>query len=454
MFRNTESETGGSANNSAKQPANAQGADKPQSLNERRNLASEVTAKESPKKQAHKDAKLKAHCFIYVPELVITRVNSFNLYPWNSLFYKDKLFILVSTILYHYYSNKGSFSRNNGFVTLSSRALGSIIGKNCVSSSAAALSSLGIIEVDHSYQSTKDGTGYCKSYRVKESYLGPCRRIKIKSAPVAQKLLSLRQQKLKEAIHEFKLHSYVHSTLDRLSFSAQAEEIMQASDLYTWNESLAYIHSYYAVIDKAWFLTRDPKTGRIFNPVTSMPRLLRSCLLIDGRPTVEVDIKNSQPLLLATLYPETSLERSKYLSVVQRGTFYEEIQHASGLSAMSREDVKKLILTHALYGRDCWNESIRKGFVSLFPELWSLIWGAKKEDYKALPLRMQKLEADCMITGVLAEIAALPGNIPALTIHDGVITLQEHTATILASIKNNVSLRCGYTPQVLVKAST
>src|SRR5262249_39191973 len=70
------------------------------------------------------------------------------------------------------------------------------------------------------------------------------------------------------------------------------------------------------IASKDFWLYTDPY-GRVHTPITSLKRELRSCLLVNGKPLVDIDLKCSQPLLLgvfARKYYSTPMERHRLLA--------------------------------------------------------------------------------------------------------------------------------------------
>jgi hypothetical protein len=74
------------------------------------------------------------------------------------------------------------------------------------------------------------------------------------------------------------------------------------------------------------------KTGRIFSALTSLPTILRKFVTINSKPMVELDIRNSQPLIFASIlkskldeYNLDLQEVEDYTKLCQEGKFYDYV---------------------------------------------------------------------------------------------------------------------------------
>lgn len=178
--------------------------------------------------------------------------------------------------------------------------------------------------------------------------------------------------------------------------------------------------------------------GRVHTNFTILKTALRKgCLLIDGKKTCEIDIKNSQPFFLCKLIENTSTisvdwaEYVLYKSLVTQGTLYEYIMDKSGLK---RNESKNLIYK-VFFGRNSMNCKSDKIFQKLFPSIYDFIKKYKKEgsDYKILAHRLQNLESDLIFNNIVKEIMYIYPEIKLITIHDSLIC-QKDFQSIVESI--------------------
>lgn len=88
------------------------------------------------------------------------------------------------------------------------------------------------------------------------------------------------------------------------------------------------------------FLIRDNFSGRLHTPVTNLPKLFRKQILLDNENLVEIDISQSQPLILSKLLYQ-QVGDNDFTAIIESGEdIYTYFQKAFTLT--SREQAKKL----------------------------------------------------------------------------------------------------------------
>jgi hypothetical protein len=133
------------------------------------------------------------------------------------------------------------------------------------------------------------------------------------------------------------------------------------------------------------------KTGRLFTSANRLCEELRACVLIDGKPVAELDVKNCQPLLMFTLYPELSEEGRKFCEFVESGKFYEGIAEFLGIT---REKAKSKFTVWLGGGV---NVLIDGYFSKFWPELAAIFARIKKGSSVALCHDLQKKESRAIV---------------------------------------------------------
>ena len=209
-----------------------------------------------------------------------------------------------------------------------------------------------------------------------------------------------------------------------------------------------------SIQNKNGYLKADKKTGRVYSPITNLPKTLRKHLLIDGKPTVEIDVKSAQISLLSSFYgdithscPEAEWEAEQFEAVVTFGDIYSYLSHG-----ITREQAKKELIT-AIMGevkhQFCF-EAFRN-FAECFPILAELITRSKKRDYKNVAYRLQKAEADIMIGYVSKKL--LEDNIPFANVHDSVVIPADEAAqeATMVHMEEGWKRAIGYCPGVSTK---
>jgi len=206
-----------------------------------------------------------------------------------------------------------------------------------------------------------------------------------------------------------------------------------------------------SVINQSFFFTQARNSGRVYNSFTSFPKELRRYALLDGEPTVEIDIRNSQPLFLAQFYPGDSVEGQKYRALVKEGRLYEEIQTAAAAAGieLDRDQTKKRLYAQVLFGKNNKHYELLAVFRSVFPELAQFVWDLKRrEGFKQLAVELQKREATVMINRVIPRLAILLPGVPVLPVHDSLVVPVEHARLAEKVIEEEVFATTGIKPSL------
>ncbi|MFH1499719.1 MAG: hypothetical protein ABII82_18055 [Verrucomicrobiota bacterium] len=197
-----------------------------------------------------------------------------------------------------------------GVARIHSDEIRSVVGHRPAAGIPEVLHSLGVIDAPTGYQasvSSLSGRGYPKGYRLSDTYRNrPPVMIPCEDRRLAERISRRRHARTEEVVGTNPTKRGLMESLKALSFDRSAESALQASlaTLQTWEAKASWLRSYHELQGRCLWLREDPKTGRLFHNVSTMPKALRKHLLIDHRPTVEIDVSCCQPFLMATLYPE------------------------------------------------------------------------------------------------------------------------------------------------------
>jgi hypothetical protein len=137
-----------------------------------------------------------------------------------------------------------------------------------------------------------------------------------------------------------------------------------------------------------------------------------------------------------------SAEARRYKEIVESGAFYEAIMDEAGLD---REETKLKFMSFA-FGDPRHENKVSRAFKALFPELLAVINKEKEAGFNALPIKLQKLEADLMIQTVVPLCKAR--GIPVLTVHDSAMTLPEFASEVAGMIQRECQRMYGVVPNV------
>lgn len=218
----------------------------------------------------------------------------------------------------------------------------------------------------------------------------------------------------------------------------------------TLEESMLEIHraykdSYIALKEGGDALRHQPdKYGRRHTNITNLAKWMRSKLFViksgQKRYLKEVDVKNSQVLLLLSVLDNTLPGYDDFKQKVETGTFYEflgeRLNFILPLSEQDRITIKKLFFKF-IYGYDeyyVWNGKVGKVMKANFPALFYFIKEFKKKyGYEKLAQEMQKAESDIIIHYVSRE--ALKRGLLFTQIYDSILCLEEDVETFNMLIK-------------------
>jgi len=172
---------------------------------------------------------------------------------------------------------------------------------------------------------------------------------------------------------------------------------------------------------------RDKFGKRLHHNYTNLKgEIRRACIIGDF---VELDIANSQPLLMAVKY-----KNEKYLECCQRGIFYEIIYFAATGKQPSEDerDFVKSSIYHLFFCRpdnqtkNTFYEPINK----IFPGLMELLYEMKQgfyddtkigEEYKDVAKFLQRTESKLFIDGILKKSYKLFPDDIIISVHDSII---------------------------------
>lgn len=241
------------------------------------------------------------------------------------------------------------------------------------------------------------------------------------------------------------------------------------------------------------------KQGRVHTPITRLFTAARTCLSIDGKPLVSIDIVNSQLIFFALLFLESQYNRQagdmdgkdmceqgndlscsafsspsctteeadsrRFVALVMGGRIYNYLmgnyQKLAGVIT-TRKKFKNLFFQQVLYGDNSMYYASQLPlpvlFQHRFPSIWEFIlrqkqWngvGPAGEAFKKLAVRMQQRESRYMIGQVCSRLMKYHPEIPILTIHDSILTNPEYVPTV-RRIMTEEFARLGVQPALRVE---
>lgn len=184
------------------------------------------------------------------------------------------------------------------------------------------------------------------------------------------------------------------------------------------------------------FLLTEDSFGRIHSNLTNLKSSFRKSLVYKSSSLINIDIANSQPLLIYLLYKQApslpiptvrtseseDRQDSLYKSLCEKGELYDYLsQHWN----LNKKSVKKQLFKEVLFGR-----GICPKFQSMFQNISYFILYNKSEDFRALAYACQRLESDIIIRGVCKNLMTHDKTIPLFTIHDSILTTPPYVGAI------------------------
>ena len=167
--------------------------------------------------------------------------------------------------------------------------------------------------------------------------------------------------------------------------------------------------------------------GRMHSNFTVLKKEIRkNFITIDGLPTYELDIKNSQPFFLIVLMKEKMLlselikpDVSKYIDLVKNGLIYEYLVENN---VVKDRDDAKITMYRVLFGKNGHKRKENIIFLKHFPTVYDFIKNYKEhaKDYKILSHDLQLKESDFIYNKVIRHIMNRYPEMTIFTVHDSI----------------------------------
>jgi len=324
----------------------------------------------------------------------------------------------------------------------------------------------GLLSTDNVYKVGESARGYAITKRGWRGGIVPVEMTDVQVTRYARARARLKRESDAARIAEGVPLDYLRFHMGRVSF--EAEEVARYFEAMPspkrWQEAeKIHAHAFSAaqVSSQSWTFHRCA-AGRLHYAMTNLPRGLRSLLRYGGERLVEVDVSSCQPFLAASLYPVgEEEERLRYLADVRSG-FYERLGEAAGRPVTNDESRKKLkreVLSRIFFGsEEQASGPVWEAFATLYPVLAGIIFEGKRElmpwsGDRDLALRLQGIEAAVFIDGALRRIADEMPGVPALPLHDCLLTVADKAEAVLAVLQEEFLRQFGEVPSFEIKAA-
>ena len=352
----------------------------------------------------------------------------------DSSTHRDKYYFIITFISFGRIFDKRKNSES--FIELSSRFLKKIINgryKDYIED----LIGMNIIETDNQYFVKSK----FKAYRLKGKYCkAKLKQVQIKDDKILSKyqIYKLSKKPTKPC------HNYLYECLTKTQIDYEPAKYFVSSTITDFEKYVAYNCSIDMIHSKDWFFVVDSTAGRVHNNISNLSKKIRPFLRYNNQQLIELDISNSQPLLFNILinsYQSDNTTTSNFLPYVphsdislykrltEEGKIYDYLMEELNIEE-DRDEFKIRFFSKVFYSRE--NENYipeeRKKFAVLFPNVAEIISAYKKDDYRDLAIRLQKIEADIMIKKVVPELEKK--EIFVLTVHDSVLVQPENVEVV------------------------
>ena len=321
-------------------------------------------------------------------------------------------------------------------------------------------------------------------YRIAHAFDGPPRRHVLENPRLAGKLKAWRTARKTTRldpellIRRRPLLDHLHGSLQELSLPASARTMMDSLRGQVDPQHAAYVLGCIQHNDHDG-LSVDGFGWRVHSLVTRTSSSLRRLLLLGGNPIAEVDIGNSQPLLLAILLgcahgrsgaqhikrahnivvapspgpllpmvwgPER--EKKSFLSACESGELYDLLAEEVGTD---RDTAKRELFRDVLFGRPQVNGRVTKAFGRWWPSLLATIRRTKKRSgYKSIAQALQRMESLIVLDSICPRLLAEFPAEPFLTVHDSALVVAEAAEAVRSVMVDEFRAR-GVTATIRVK---
>jgi hypothetical protein len=303
------------------------------------------------------------------------------------------------------------------------------------------------IEDDHRYVVGSKAIGY----RLGQELNGMRQhRVDVTDPTLARKIRQSRGDWIKAptAVHAHLLHNLQRLRID---YPPALDWLLSQDDFEPAHETAAQM-----IRDQQWHFTVCDY-GRVHTNVTNLRSGLRRFLTLDGKPLVNLDIRNSQPLIFGLILqrhygPPRAMpdDARRYVELCQQGRFYDVLMAESGIPPDRRATFKRRFFGHVFFCRNLPETEAARLFGTAFPTVYAAVRQEKRRNYADLAKNLQRTESGLMIGGVVARLMREAPHVPLLTVHDSILTHAEH-AEAVGSIMLQEFAKAGLAPTIRIE---
>lgn len=216
-----------------------------------------------------------------------------------------------------------------------------------------------------------------------------------------------------------------------------------------------------AIMDGEWFCHRPTEGSRVHTNLTNLNRNFRPFLTYEGKELVELDIRNSQPLIASLLIKNWFVQQNldipadviEYKKNCESGTFYDYFMEMNGVTEENRSEFKVQFFAEIFFSKVSKRKTkLKSQFIEKYPNCYKAICAIKggygSKEYNQFAILLQKKEAQLIFDTINMTLIKL--DIPAFNIFDSILVPEEHKDTameiiLMAFSKENLKPTINYT---------
>jgi hypothetical protein len=227
----------------------------------------------------------------------------------------------------------------------------------------------------------------------------------------------------------------------------------------------SYLYQIRAVDEKLWLPIRDDKGRRIHTYLSNMWSDLRQFIFLKNRPDtqlVSLDCSNSQPYTLVNilleyfggedLYSGEFEDTVLYINLVTTGKLYSFMCNELGITDPDIiADFKIDMFSRIFYceNHKGYHSKEAKAFRKFFPTVYQIVMQEKKQYFKQLSIKMQRVESEAILDIALTNLKNKYGTAVWFgSIHDSVLCEKGYEDEVHQLMLNAYNQVVGFTPHI------
>ena len=202
-----------------------------------------------------------------------------------------------------------------------------------------------------------------------------------------------------------------------------------------------------------YYIHPGPNVKRLFSPITSLSKDLRPFITYNGKRLWEADVSCALPTLFNMYLKDLNNKDVKYYKWLtsEKNEDCDLYEYLGDIwKNDNRDSVKKLTMV-LFFGKESGIKHLRSEFSKKFPTVYQTMKQLKKDNHKFLARSLMNLEREIMIDTAVKNMLTQDPKTMILTIHDGILTDEEHTMKAKKNIQDSIKDVIGFKPNVKIE---